>query len=278
MIIDSHVHISLYEDNAKSLEESRDLLLKEMAKNGIGYAIVIPDNIEHLSDIADLEKAIELTKGHKEFFLLGSPQIIQRGNSELQKYRELLEKGIIKGIKFFPGHDPYIPTDERCQPYYELLQELDCPIVFHTGDISSDPNITDPIQYNDPKYIVKIANKYPKLKVIITHYFWPRIEYCYEITKNSQNIYFELAGTADPEVLEKSGGIEKMINILEKTIQNRPDKVIFGTDWPMCNIKRQIELVESLKVDKEIKEKIFSKNAVDAYKLPLKLGYGLEWS
>jgi len=269
MIIDSHVHISIYQGSAKSLEESRDILLGEMKKYGVDYAIVIPDNVEHLSDIADLEKAIELTKGHKEFFLLGSPQIIQRGSSEVQKYTELLEKGVIKGIKFFPGHDPYNPTDERCLPYYDLLQKLDCPSIFHTGDISSDPNIKDPLFYNDPKYIVEIANKYPKLKVIITHYFWPRIEYCYEITKNSPNIYFELAGTADPEVLEKSGGVEKMRNILEKTIQDRPDKIIFGTDWPMCDIKRQIKLVESLKISKETKERIFSKNAVEVYKLPI---------
>jgi predicted TIM-barrel fold metal-dependent hydrolase len=269
MIIDSHVHISLYEGNAKSLPESRDLLLREMSNNGVSYAIVIPDNLENLSDIADLEKAIELTKGHKEFFLLGSPQIIQRGNSEVQKYRESLVKGIIKGIKFFPGHDPYNPIDERCLLYYDLLQELNCPAVFHTGDISSDPNIKDPLFYNDPKYIVEIASKYPKLKVIITHYFWPRIEYCYEITKSTPNIYFELAGTADPEVLEKSGGIVKMKNVLEKTIKDRPNQVIFGTDWPMCDIKRHINMVKSLKIDEETKEKIFSKNAIEVYNLPI---------
>lgn len=269
MIIDAHVHISLYEGNAKFLEESRDMLLKEMKKLGVSYAIVIPDNIEHLSDIADLEKAIELTKGYKEFFLLGSPQIIQRGGSEVNKYRKLLENGTVKGLKFFPGHDPYNAADERCLPYYELLQELDCPAIFHTGDISSDPNIKDPLIYNDPKYIVEIARKYPDLKVIITHYFWPKLDYCYEITKNSPNIYFELAGTADPEVLEKSGGIEKMKSILEKTIQDRPNQVIFGTDWPMCDIRRHIDLVNSLNIDKETKEKIFSKNAIEVYKLPI---------
>jgi len=269
MIIDAHVHISIYENNAKSLEESRDLLLKEMNRNKIDYAIVIPDNLENLTDIADLEKAIELIKGYKEFFLLGSPQIIQRGSSEVQKYRELLEKGVIKGIKFFPGHNPYNPTDKRCQPYYDLLQELDYPVVFHTGEIFSDPNISNSLQYNDPKYIVDVALKYSKLKVIITHYFWPKIEYCYEITKNSPNIYFELAGTADPEVLEKSGGIEKMRNVLQKTIQDRPNQVMFGTDWPMCDIKRQIELVKSFGIDIEKQERIFSKNAMEAYKLPI---------
>lgn len=266
MIIDSHVHISLYENNAKSLEESRDLLLEEMKKNKVDYAIIIPDNVENDSHIANLEKAIELIKGLNKFFLLGSPQIIQERKGELEKYEELLKKGVVKGIKFFPGHDPYYPTDERYFPYYSLCGDLNLPVVFHTGENSNDPKVSE---YNDPKYIVEVARKYPKLKVIITHYFWPKIEYCYEITKDVSNIYFELAGTADQEVLEKSGGIEKMKEILEKTVKDRPNQVIFGTDWPMCNIKRQIDLVKSLMIDKEEQEKIFSKNAIEVYKLQI---------
>jgi predicted TIM-barrel fold metal-dependent hydrolase len=82
------------------------------------------------------------------------------------------------------------------------------------------------------------------------------------------NIYFELAGTADLEVLGKSGGIVKMKEIIEKTVEDRPNQVIFGTDWPMCDIKKQIDLVKSLKIDKEKKEKIFSKNAIETYRLP----------
>jgi len=266
MIIDSHVHISLDENNAKSLEESRDLLLEEMNKNNVDYAIVIPDNIENDPHIADLEKAIELIKGLSKFFLLGSPQIIQERKGEIEKYEELLKKEIIKGIKFFPGHDPYYPTDERCSPYYSLCEGLNLPIVFHTGENSNNPKASE---YNDPKYIVEVAKKYPKLKVIITHYFWPKIEYCYEITKDVPNIYFEFAGTADPEVLEKSGGVEKMKEIIEKTVEDRPNQVIFGTDWPMCNIRRQIDLIKSLKIDKEKQERIFSKNTIEVYRLSI---------
>lgn len=266
MIIDSHVHLSVYGSKAKSLEESRGLLLQEMKRNKVDYAIVIPDNVENDPRIAGLKKAVELARGHKEFFLLGSPQIIQRGSSEVQKYRKLLDEGIIKGLKFFPGHDPYYPTDARCLPYYSLCAELNRPAIFHTGENSDNPEVS---KYNDPKYIVEVAGKYPKLKVIITHYFWPRIEYCYEVTKDVPNIYFELAGTADQEVLEKSGGIEKMREILEKTIKDRPNQVIFGTDWPMCDIKRQIELVKSLKINEEEQERIFSKNAIEAYQLHL---------
>jgi hypothetical protein len=266
MIIDSHVHISIYDNNASSLQRAFDLLLTEMEKNGINSAIIIPDNIEGSDNIADLDKAIELIGERKNLFLLGSPQIIQKGSSEIEKYRKLLEKRKIKGLKFFPGHDPYYPTDERCLPYYELCERLNVPVLFHTGENSGDSGCA---KWNDPKYIVEVAKKYPKLKVIITHYYWPKLDYCYEITKDVPNIYFELAALADEEVTEKSGRIEKIKEILQKTIADRPDKVIFGTDWPMCKVDEHIELVKSLGLHKDLEDGIFWGNAKKTYSLPL---------
>jgi uncharacterized protein len=266
MIIDSHVHISLYNNNAKSLLEAFSVFLKEMEENEICGAIIIPDNIEGSDNIADLDKAIELIGERKNLFLLGSPQIIQRGSSELKRYQSLLQEGKIKGLKFFPGHDPYYPTDERCWPYYELCQKLDSPVLFHTGENSGD---SDCAKWNDPKYIVEVAKKYPKLKVIITHYYWPKLDYCYEITKDVPNIYFELAALADAEVISKSGKIEKMKEVLRKTVSDRPDKVIFGTDWPMCKIKEHIELVKSFGLAEDIENMVFSQNSKKVYKLPL---------
>lgn len=266
MIIDSHTHISIYNNNATSLKESFNLLLNKMQKNGIDYAIIIPDNIENSKNIADLDKAIKLVGKRKNLFLLGSPQIIQRGSSELEKYKKLLEKGRIKGIKFFPGHDPYYPTDKRCLPYYRLCQKLDVPILFHTGENSGDSKCA---KWNDPKYIAEIAKKYPKLKIIITHFYWPKLDYCYKITKDISNIYFELAALADTEVIEKSGGLEKIKEVLKKTISDKPDKVIFGTDWPMGKIKKHIKLVKSLELSENIRKKVFSENAKNIYKLPI---------
>jgi hypothetical protein len=264
MIIDSHVHISIYQDNARSLQESFNLFLSEMEKNGIAAAIIIPDNIEKSESIADLDRAMELIGDRKNLFLLGSPQIIQRGFSELEKYRELLKAGIIKGLKFFPSHDPYFPNDERCRPYYELCEQLGVPVLFHTGENSGDSECA---HWNDPKYIVEMAKKYPRLKFIITHYYWPKLDYCYEITKNIPNIYFELAALADAEVVEKSGGLEKIREVLIKTIKDRPAQVIFGTDWPMCKIEDHINLVKSLNLDQETEDMIFSKNSKSVYNL-----------
>lgn len=264
MKIDSHLHISIFEENAKNLEEAFVLLKKDMEKNSVDYAIIIPDNIENSPGVADLEKAQSLINGSDKFFLLGSPQIIQRGSNEIAKYKKLLKENSIKGIKFFPGHDPYYPTDKRCLPYYELCYYFDVPILFHTGENSGNQKC---VKWNDPRYIVKIAEQFPRLKIIIAHYFWPKMDYCYELTKNVPNIYFDTSAMADDEVIEKSGGIEKVKEILKKTIDNRSDKIIFGTDWPMCETEKHINLIKSLNLTKDIEEKIFYKNAIQLYKL-----------
>jgi hypothetical protein len=266
MIIDAHVHISLYGDNAKTLEGAFEKLMRDMAKNDVGYAIVIPDNLEGLSNIADLDKARELIKGHDNLFLLGSPQIIQRGDSEASKYEELLKLKTIKGLKFFPGHDTYYPTNENCDAYYKIASEFNVPVVFHTGINSDHPEVS---KYNDPKHIVEVAKKYPELKVVITHYFWPEMEYCYEVTKDISNIYFELAAMGDPEVIKATGGIEKVTEVLGKTIKDRPRQVVFGTDWPMCRIEDHVSLVKGLGLSNQEEKNIFFNNAVEVYNLPL---------
>ncbi len=266
MIIDAHVHLFPYENTVTTFSEAFPSLLKQMKLSHIDYAIIIPDNIKG-PEIGDFEKVHNLIQGHSNLFMLGSPQIIERGDSEISLYQQYAEDGVIKGIKLFPGHDPYYPTDVRCMRYYEMCQNLNLPLVFHTGENSDDAACA---RFNDPKYIVEIAKQFPHLKVIITHYFWPQLDYCYDITKNIPNIYYELAGTADQEVLDKSGGISKMQTILEKTIQNRPNQVIYGTDWPMCDMKAHIDLVNSLTITEGQKEKIFSQNAIQVYSLPIK--------
>ncbi|MBU0952471.1 MAG: amidohydrolase family protein [Elusimicrobia bacterium] len=263
-IIDAHTHLSLYENDATSLEDTLKLLLADMNKNSVGYAIVIPDNIENDPRIADLNKARNLIAGNDRLFLLGSPQILQRGSSELNKYEKLIKNKVVKGIKFFPGHDDYYPIDERCNPYYEICQSLNVPVIFHTGINTKHSEVA---RFNDPKHIVKVAKRYPKLKVIITHYFWPKMKYCYEITKNIPNIYFETAGMGDSEVITASGGVGVVKEILSKTITDREDQVLFGTDWPMCKIEDHINLIKSLNLAEKVEAKIFAGNANRVYRL-----------
>ena len=93
------------------------------------------------------------------------------------------------------------------------------------------------------------------------------MRYCYEITKDISNIYFETAGMGDLEVITASGGIDVVKEVLSKTITDRENKVIFGTDWPMCKIEDHINLIKSLNLTEKVEAKIFAENANKIYRL-----------
>jgi len=262
MIIDSHVHISYLDKEKNFLDIKNDLLLN-MRKSGISRSIVIPDNI-HKTQCADLETVINLTQKEPKLFAIGTLKIEEVDRGTILKISELFEKRVIRGFKIFPGHDPVYPTDKRWEPIYELCQKYDFPLIIHTGINSND---TACAKYNDPKYIAQLATDRPNLKIIIAHYFWPKLDYCFSITNGFKNIYFDTSAIADPEVVEKSGGIKKVREILEKTMKRNPDSVLFGTDWPICDVEKHITLIKSLKISKEEKEKIFCKNSLKIFKL-----------
>ncbi len=263
MIIDSHTHIS-YLKRKKEFSGVRSDLLAVMKKNGIDYSIVIPDNLQN-SACADLETVIDLVKNEPKLYALGTLKITEINTKNLKKIERLYKEKLILGFKIFPGHDPIYPTDKRWFPIYKLCQKYDFPLIIHTGANIGDEECA---KYNDPKHIVKIAKLYPELKIIIAHYFWPKLDYCFSVTDGTDNIHFDTSALADLEVIKESGGIRKVREILTKTIKRRSDSVIFGTDWPMCDTKKHIDLINSLPITKEEKENIFYKNSLKIFRLP----------
>jgi len=265
MIIDSHIHIS-YLKKGKKFSQTRDDLLLNMKKRGVDYSIVIPDNL-HDSSCADVKTVIELIKNQPKLYMVGTLKIAEINNQSLKKIEELFKEKTIRGFKIFPGHDPIYPSDKRWFPVYKLCQKYNFPLIIHTGINIGNVRCA---RYNDPKYIVKIARLYPKLKIIIAHYFWPKLDYCFSITNGLDNIYFDTSGLAHPKVASASGGIKKIKEILTKTIKRRGESVLFGTDWPMCNVVKHIDLINSLNITQKEKQKIFHGNCLKIFQLPNK--------
>ncbi len=262
MIIDAHLHLSK-EETEENFDDAKNRLFNNLAENKISSAFVIADNLIG-SNCADTQTLIEVFKKDQNIFIIGSPNILNPRDNEIEYFDRLLENKAIVGLKLFPGHDPIYPTDPRCDDVYQLCLKYNVPVTIHTGINSGD---TECAKYNDPKYIIEIAKKYPDLNIIISHYFWPNMQYCYNITKPFKNIYFDTSAMADDEVVELSGGIDKVLHILEKTIAGKPENVILGTDYPMCDTKKHIEMIENLKISSRLKEMIFHLNTKKIFKV-----------
>ncbi|MEM2112117.1 MAG: amidohydrolase family protein [Candidatus Bathyarchaeia archaeon] len=247
----------------RTLEKSREKLLEELRRNKVDYAILIPDNTSK-SDIGSMEEVLQVVKNCSQLFVMGTIDIQKRDYLfQTQKLDELFQAGLIVGLKIFPGHDTIYPTDKRLLPVYKLCVKHDAPIMIHTGASSKHPKQA---KYNDPKFIIKIAEKFPTLKIVIAHYFFPRVKYCYALTKPYENIYFDTSGLADEEVIADTG-LDKIKRVLKLTADWRPSNLVFGTDYAMCSISKHIKLVNSLEIERPIKDRIFSENAIRLFHL-----------
>ena len=262
MIIDSHLHIS-YLKKKKTFPAIKRDLLDLMDKNKVDYAIVIPDNVPN-PQCAGLDQVATLIESEKRLFMLATLTVDEVGKNNLIKIEKMFEKKSAVGFKIFPGHDPVYPTDRRWLPAVDLCQKYKLPLVIHTGINSGRPEVAE---YNDPKYIRRLALKFPKLKIVIAHYFWPKLDYCFRLTAGLNNIYFDTSALADFEVVRTSGGLKKIREILVKTSERKPDSVVYGTDWPICSLARHISLIKSLPVSGQVKENIFFRNALKLYSL-----------
>ena len=264
MITDTHLHLPIIKKDS-FFEKAKKKLLSDMRKNGIDYGVLIPDNAVG-SKIGDLDTCLNITEKEKKLFLLGTIDIQKQGKEWINKLSLLFRGDRIKGIKIFPGHDPIYPTDKRLIPVLKLCLKYDYPIVIHTGWNSNNPEAA---RYNNPKHIVKIAKKFPKLKIVIAHYFWPEVEYCYQVTEGLKNIFFDTSGLADKEVIKETG-LKKIKSILRMTIKNKPESVVFGSDYPMGKFKSHIALINALKINQKEKRNVFWKNAVRLFRLNLR--------
>jgi predicted TIM-barrel fold metal-dependent hydrolase len=263
MIIDSHLHLPVTREG-KTLADSRKELLQELRKCNIDYAVLIPDN-RPVSEIGSLDEVLGLVEHDTNLFVMGTIEIQRDNDAHIQKLDLLFQTKRIVAVKIFPGHDTIYPTDKRLVPVYELCVKHDLPIVIHTGASSRNP---EPAKYNDPKHIIKVARQFPTLKIVIAHYFWPKVEYCYELTKPYGKIHFDTSGLADDEVIQETG-LNKIKKVLTLTAKKRPNNIVFGTDYAMCSIKKHIALIESLAIPRETKERIFSTNSIRLFKLRL---------
>jgi predicted TIM-barrel fold metal-dependent hydrolase len=263
MIIDAHIHLPVISEQ-RTYKQSKALLLKDMKKVGVNFSIMIPDNIPD-SEIGDVPTCLRLVQDTPALFLMGTIDIQNQGLAWIRELENLINQKRIVGMKIFPGHDPIYPTDPRLDPVYERCQDYGIPMVIHTGANPGHPEVA---KFNDPKYIVQVSDRYPKMKIVIAHLFWPEVDYCYQVTHTYPRIYYDTSGLADKEVIEATS-FDKIQHILLKILQDDPKRVIFGTDYAMCSVQDHIEMINKLPVSEAVKEFIFWRNAVEVFKLPV---------
>ena len=156
----------------------------------------------------------------------------------------LLELGL-KGVKLHPDIQAFKIDDYRCLKIYELCEEKGLAILMHTGDSRYD--------YSNPNRMLPILEIYTNLTVIGAHLGgWSMWEEAKEKLAGHKNFYVDTCSCFPFMKKEKA---------LELIRRYGADKVLFGTDYPMWDYKRELDYFLSLGLDESEKESILNINA-----------------
>lgn len=264
MIIDVHTHINNYhEDRVTSIDQSLNLLSETMKENKVDYALVLSSYKvnEHRPSTTQVVEAIA---DRNNLGVVAGISFLNYDYKDVRIISDYLEKGLIKGLKFYPGYEPFYPNDSRLQIWYEMAIEFDVPVMFHSGDTYAPRG---KVKYSHPIHHDDLAVDYPELKIVICHVGNPWIKDCMEVVYKNDNVYADISGLVLGDFTEKferfmKAEIEQMI-----TYAGNPKYLLYGTDWPISNMNSYLKFMDQLDLPEEKKELILWKNAAELFKI-----------
>lgn len=258
MIIDIHTHI--YNE-----KKYREYLLK--AKNGVSKVVVL-----HWYEF-NLDKFIKFIDTKKNLFAVGSIDINKNVAKQLSIHHKLFEKKKIFGVKLYPGYQYFYPSDKKVFSITKLCEKFNKPLIFHSGDVY-DPKNKALLKYSHPIHIDELAVRFPKCKIIISHFGFPYFLETANIVSKNKNVYTDISGTIDEINTKKEmrDRIKKYAGDLEKVFgyfPNIKNKIMFGTDFsgndtPLNLVEPYIKVAKKV-FSRESQESVFYKLAENVF-------------
>ncbi|MEX2154251.1 MAG: amidohydrolase family protein [Gemmatimonadaceae bacterium] len=265
-IIDCHVHLNNYhEQEVVSLEQSLDRLQRAMQEAGVAYSLVLTSYrvSAHRPSTAEVVRAIEQVDSLGVVAGISYQHYRQR---DLRELADFLQAGLVKGLKLYPGYEPYYPHDKRLKVVYDLAEEFDVPVMIHSGDTYSR---TGKLKYAHPLEVDEVAVDHPAVKFVICHLGNPWLVDCMEVVYKNHNVYADFSGLILGEFTEAfEDYMEQQIGEVI-LYAGEPRKFLYGSDWPICSMKSYVEFVRQLKLPALDVHAMMYENARQLFKLPL---------
>jgi len=263
MIVDAHTHIG-----HKTLVATPADLVKSMDKAGIDKSMVFAGRmweqateilLDEIAPFGDRLYAVGSVSPLDDVPNLNDEKIVER----VHKVREWLKAGTIRGLKFYPGYEHFYPYDDRVCAYLRVLEQTGYPAIFHSGDTFSAVGKAK-LKYAHPLHIDEVAVDYPDLKIVIAHMGYPWHNDAAEVVYKNRNVYADCSGFVYGAFeAEKRDHFYEVVRHFVKVADSH-DKLIFGTDWPICEQSSYLLVVRALF---EEDEWVLSKTAKSLFKL-----------
>jgi len=169
---------------------------------------------------------------------------------------ELRMKEGAKGFCLHPTRNLHRPEDLRLYPLYERAQEMDVPVITHTG--------SEPIKYaymglfSEPNDFIRVLDDFPRLRWIFGHMGNSYLDQIPAIAKKYDNVWFETSGTLSHR--QPYTYSDEVVVDLIRTVG--VERVMWGSDWVFGDIVESAKRMANLPLKDSEKELVFGGNAL----------------
>lgn len=272
--VDTHLHLSRWWRDIRRTGYRRDLdysvrgLLAEMDRNGIGHGLLL--QLHEAPTVAD-----GLSDGRASFRASGGrlrPVTTvdpTRGRAEVRRALELWDREKeLAGIKLYPGYRSFYPHDVRLAPVYEYAHRRGLPVLFHQGDTLDGLGL---VKFARPIEIDEVAGRYRDVNFVLCHFGNPWIAEAAEIVYKNDNVYADTSGLlGHPKLPYFDRMVRQSREVLQQAIitVGQPDRILYGSDWPLLELREAIDLVDQLDLPARDRVAILGGNARRLFRLP----------
>jgi uncharacterized protein len=264
LIIDCHTHLNRYEEGQWATLSGRYRELKsDMDRHGIDYALVLSSYT--VSEMRpSVHEILETVAGDPRIGVVAGISYYNYRAADLADLRTLLRQGLIKGLKLYPGYEAFYVHDPRMQVIYELAGEFGVPVMIHTGD-TFDPQ--GKVKYAHPLEVDEVAVDFRDVTFVICHLGNPWVTDAMEVIYKNPNVVGDISGLTLGQFEERFE--QYMLQVVKQVVAfaGDPSSILFGTDWPICDMGSYIRFVRNLRLTEEESELIFWRNTARIFDL-----------
>lgn len=259
-IIDCHCHIypdgivskaveaieGFYDYRYKGFDGKTSTMLSNGEKAGVGHYVVFsvattPHQVHSINSF--ISDCVKNSGG--AFTGLGT--LHPHSDNLEADFEELLALGL-KGVKLHPDFQKIPIDDERCREIYRLCQGK-VPVLLHTGDFRFD--------YSNPERMKRVLDEFPDCTFIGAHFGgWSVWDEAVRMLSSYPNFYVDTSSSLSDISTEKARELIELYTA---------DRVLFGTDYPLGDSVKEVELLKKAVSDEKALEKILYTNSAKIF-------------
>lgn len=171
--------------------------------------------------------------------------------------RRLIEDHGVRGFKFHPPLQNFDPGDRMAWPLYEVINDHQLPVIFHTGHSGMGSGMAGGggirLKYGQPILVDDVAVDFPGMKIILAHPGWPWTDESLSMALHKPNIFIDLSGWSPRYFPDQ---------IVRYANGQLGHKFLFGSDFPLIPPDKWITAFDEAGFKPEVRAPIVKENAM----------------